>query len=189
MQANGHTPDNHVALLAYRTTSIWVFLPFNLTVKPLSNTRVFMGDAGSTFLGCPVAIAVIHLTQSSDAVIQPATALWLVAIPLMDMTSTMFRRVSKGKSPFHADRTHLHHILMRAGFNQRQALLAIVLAASVLAGIGIFLERVWPQSEVVSFGLFVLVFGLYFEFIFKHAFRFAKTLRRIILQPKALIRR
>ena len=99
--------------------------------------------------------------------------------PLMDMTSTMFRRVSKGKSPFHADRTHLHHILMRAGFNQRQALLAIVLAASVLAGIGIFLERVWPQSEVVSFGLFVLVFGLYFEFIFKHAFRFAKTIRRL----------
>ncbi len=179
MQANGHTPDNHVALLAYRTTSIWVFLPFNLTVKPLSNTRVFMGDAGSTFLGCPVAIAVIHLTQSSDAVIQPATALWLVAIPLMDMTSTMFRRVSKGKSPFHADRTHLHHILMRAGFNQRQALLAIVLAASVLAGIGIFLERVWPQAEVVSFGLFVLVFALYFEFIFKHAFRFAKTIRRL----------
>ena len=80
MQANGHTPDNHVALLAYRTTSIWVFLPFTLTVKPLSNTRVFMGDAGSTFLGCPVAIAVIHLTQSSDAVIQPATALWLMAI-------------------------------------------------------------------------------------------------------------
>ncbi len=187
--ANGHAPDNQVALLAYMATSIFVFLLFNLTVKPFSDSKVFMGDAGSTFLGCAVAIAMIHFTQSSDAVIKPATALWLVAIPLMDMTSTMFRRVSKGKSPFHADRTHLHHILMRAGFNQRQALLAIVLAASVLAGIGIFLERVWPQSEVVSFGLFVLVFGLYFEFIFKHAFRFAKTLRRIILQPKALIRR
>ena len=181
MQANGHTPDNHVALLAYRTTSIWVFLLFNLTVKPFSNTRVFMDDAGSTFLGCSVAIAMIHFTQSSDAVIQPATALWLVAIPLMDMTSTMFRRVSKGKSPFHADRTHLHHILMRAGFSQRQALMAIVLAASVLAGIGIILERIWPQIEVVSFGLFLVMFGLYFQFIFKHAFRFAKTLRRIIL--------
>ena len=82
MQANGHTPDNHVALLAYRTTSIWVFLPFNLTVKPLSNTRVFMGDASSTFLGCAVAIALIHFTQSNDAMIKPATSLWLVAIPL-----------------------------------------------------------------------------------------------------------
>jgi len=176
--ANGHASDNQVALLAYMATSIFVFLLFNLTVKPFSDSKVFMGDAGSTFLGCAVAIAMIHFTQSSDAVIKPATARWLVAIPLMDMTSTMFQRVSKGKPPFHADRTHLHHILMRAGFSQRQALMAIVLAASVLAGIGIFLERVWPQTEVVSFGFFVLVFGLYFEFIFKHTFRFAKTIRR-----------
>jgi UDP-GlcNAc:undecaprenyl-phosphate GlcNAc-1-phosphate transferase len=91
----------------------------------------------------------------------------------------MVRRVSKGRSPFHADRTHLHHILMRAGFSQRQALMAIVLVATVLAGIGIFLERVWPQSEAISFTLFILTFGLYFQFNFKHAFKFAKTIRRL----------
>jgi UDP-GlcNAc:undecaprenyl-phosphate GlcNAc-1-phosphate transferase len=160
-------------------TSIGVFLLFNLTIRPFSKTKIFMGDAGSTFLGCAVAIAMIHFTQSRHAVIQPATALWLVAIPLMDMASTMVRRISKGRSPFHADRTHLHHILMRAGFSQRQALMAIVLVATVLAGIGIFLERVWPQSEVVSFTLFLITFGLYFKFIFKHAFKFAKTIRRL----------
>lgn len=177
--ANGQAPENQVALLAYMATSIAVFLLFNLTIGPFSKTKVFMGDAGSTFLGCAVAIAMIHFTQSKHAVIQPATALWLVAIPLMDMASTMVRRVSKGKSPFHADRTHLHHILMRAGFSQRQALMAIVLVATVLAGIGIFLERVWPQREAISFALFLIIFGLYFQFIFKHAFKFAKTIRRL----------
>ncbi|MDG1079082.1 MAG: hypothetical protein P8P12_02960 [Porticoccaceae bacterium] len=177
--ANGHAPDNQVALLGYMATSIAVFLLFNLTIGPFAKTKIFMGDAGSTFLGCAVAIAMIHFTQSRDAVIWPATALWLVAVPLMDMASTMVRRVSKGRSPFHADRTHLHHILMRAGFSQRQALMAIVLAAMVFAGIGIFMERVWPQSETVSFALFLLTFGLYFKFIFKHAFKFAKTIRRL----------
>jgi UDP-GlcNAc:undecaprenyl-phosphate GlcNAc-1-phosphate transferase len=183
--ANGQAPDNQVALLAYMATSIGVFLLFNLTIAPFAQTKIFMGDAGSTFLGCAVAIAMIHFTQSRDAVIQPATALWLVAIPLMDMASTMVRRISKGRSPFHADRTHLHHILMRAGFSQRQALIAIILAATALAGIGIMLERVWPQSEAVSFGLFLITFGLYFQFIFKHAFKFARTVRRLVFK-KAL---
>ena len=175
--ANGQAPDNQVALLAYMATSIGVFLLFNLTVGPFAKTKVFMGDAGSTFLGCAVAIAMIHFTQSRHAVIQPATALWLVAIPLMDMASTMVRRVRKGRSPFHADRTHLHHILMRAGFSQRQALMAIVLVATILAGIGIVLERVWPQSEAVSFALFLIAFGLYFQFTLKQARKFAQAVR------------
>ena len=180
--ANGRAADNEVALLAYLATSIGVFLLFNLTVKPFAKNKIFMGDAGSTFLGCAVAIAMIHFSQSNRAVIQPATALWLVAIPLMDMVSTMVRRYSKGKSPFHADRTHLHHILMRAGFSQRQALLAIIVAASGLAGIGIFLERAWPQTEAISFALFLGIFGLYFKFVFKHAFRFAKRVRRLFVR-------
>ena len=180
--ANGEAPDNQVALLAYMATSIGVFLLFNLTIGPFSKTKIFMGDAGSTFLGCAVAIAMIHFTQSRHAVIQPATALWLVAIPLMDMASTIVRRVSKGRSPFHADRTHLHHILMRAGFSQRQALMAIILVAMGLAGIGILLERVLPQNEVVSFALFLMVFGLYFQFIFKHALKFARTVRRLVFK-------
>ncbi len=105
----------------------------------------------------------------------------LVAIPLMDMASIMVRRVRKGRSPFHADRTHLHHILMRAGFSQRQALMAIVLVAKTFAAIGILLERAWPQSETLSFALFLVTSGLYFQFIFKHALKFARTLRRLAL--------
>ena len=178
--ANGRAADNEVALLAYMATSIGVFLMFNLTLSPFTNSKIFMGDAGSTFLGCAVAIAMIHFSQKSDAVLQPATALWLVAIPLMDMASTMVRRMNKGKSPFHADRTHLHHILMRAGLSQRQALMAIILAASGLAAIGIFLERVWPQYEALSFALFLVTFALYFKFVFKHAFRFARRVRRVL---------
>lgn len=170
--ASGRAADNEVALLAYMATSIGVFLIFNLNAK----NKIFMGDAGSTFLGCSVAIAMIYFSQ--HGVLRPATALWLVAVPLMDMSSTMVRRIRKGKSPFHADRTHLHHILMRGGLSQRQALVTIIFVAAVIAGIGIGMERIWPQNDAVSFGLFLVTFGLYFKFIFKHAFKLARLIRR-----------
>ncbi len=177
--ANGRAAENEVALLAYMATSIGVFLVFNLTIRPFAKNKIFMGDAGSTFLGCSVAIATIYFSQSESNVLRPATALWLVAIPLMDMTSTMVRRIRKGKSPFHADRTHLHHILMRGGLSQRQALVTIIVAAASIAGVGIFLERVWPQNDAISFGLFLLTFTMYFKFIFQHAFKFARSIRRL----------
>jgi UDP-GlcNAc:undecaprenyl-phosphate GlcNAc-1-phosphate transferase len=100
------------------------------------------------------------------------------------MTSTMVRRMTKGKSPFHADRTHLHHILMRGGLSQRQALLWIIMAAAGIAGIGIGLERVWPQNDVISLALFLLTFALYFKFIFKHAFKFARAIRRLTINSE-----
>lgn len=172
----GKAPDNETALLAFLCTSILTFMVFNLTLR--SKIKVFMGDAGSTFLGCAVAIAMIYFSQSGRNIINPATALWLVAIPMMDMVSTMLRRMGKGKSPFRADRTHLHHVLMRGGLSQRQALVCILLVAFGCALVGVFLERVWPQHEAVSFGLWLMGFAVYFKFVVKHGFRLAKMIRR-----------
>ena len=81
-----------------------------------------MGDAGITFLGSTFAIAMIYFSQSGRNIINPASTLRLATIPVMDMVSTMFRRKGKGKSPFRVDRTHLHHLLMRGGLSERQAL-------------------------------------------------------------------
>ena len=50
---------------------------------------------------------------------RPVTALWLIAIPLMDMVTVMVRRLLRRQSPFKAGRDHLHHILMRRGLNAR----------------------------------------------------------------------
>lgn len=176
--ALGRAPDNEVALLAFLCTSISIFLLFNLTISPFFKRKIFMGDAGSTFLGCSVAIAMVHFSQSDRAIVSPATTLWLTAIPLMDMLSTMLRRVLKGQSPLHADRTHLHHILMRGGLGQRQALLCIIVVSAACAGAGIVLARVWPQNEAISFGLWLVMLGIYFKFVVKHAFKFVQGLRR-----------
>ena len=168
----GYAPKNEVALMAFLCTSITIFLVFNMTIKP--KTKIFMGDAGSTFLGCAVAIAMIYFSQSGRDIVNPATTLWLIAIPMMDMTTKIVRR----KSPFFADRRHLHHILMRGGLSQRQALISIVVVAVGLAVFGIILERVWPQNESISFMLWLLMLGLYSKFSVRHALKFAMILKR-----------
>ena len=97
---------------------------------------------------------------------------------MMDMASTMLGRMQKRQSPLHADRTDLHHIPMRCGLSQHKALLCIIAASITCALLGIFLERVWPQNEAISFILRLGTFGLYCKLVVKHAFQFAKRIRR-----------
>jgi len=60
------------------------------------------------------------LSQGENPAIAPVTALWLYAVPLFDTVSVMVRRIWLKRSPFKADRGHLHHLLVDAGFRVRQ---------------------------------------------------------------------
>ncbi len=71
---------------------------------------------------------------------RPVTALWLIAVPLMDMVRVMSSRIRRGCSPFRPDREHLHHLLMRGGLTGRGALTVMVSCATMLAMIGIVSE-------------------------------------------------
>ena len=152
-----------------------VLLPYlanNLLLPPFKH-KIFMGDAGSMLIGFSVVWLLIHGTQSTTTSFRPVTALWLIAIPLMDMAAIMLRRILKGQSPFLADRDHLHHIFMRAGFSPRQALLIITLASVFLAIIGLTGELL-RIPEVVMFGSFLLLFGLY-SYVLQHSWKFLKS--------------
>lgn len=86
------------------------------------------------------------------------TALWIIAIPLMDMVAIMYRRLRKGMSPFSPDRQHIHHLIMRAGFTSRQAFVLITLAAALLALVGVVAEYTRIVPEWVMLILFLLAF-------------------------------
>lgn len=122
--------------------------------------KVFMGDAGSMLIGFTVIWVLLQGTQGQKAQMYPVTALWLIAVPLMDMITIMIRRIRKGGSPFRPDREHLHHICMRAGLSPLQSLFFICSLGSIFALIGIVLESL-NIPELVSFILFVLFFLLY----------------------------
>ena len=127
--------------------------------------KVFMGDAGSMLIGFSLIWLLLLSSQNgTNPPLRPVTALWLIAIPLMDMVSLMIRRVRKGHSPFKPDREHLHHIFQRIGFSSTHTVMIITLLASVLAAYGIIGEML-DVSEAWMFYSFILCFVIYLTVI------------------------
>ena len=93
------------------------FLVWNLRFPWQPRARIFLGNAGSMVLGFVIAWAAVRLTQDAAHPVSPVLAPWTIAIPLIDCVTLMFRRIQQGRSPFQADRNHLHHMLLDAGFN------------------------------------------------------------------------
>ncbi|MBJ2145491.1 UDP-N-acetylglucosamine--undecaprenyl-phosphate N-acetylglucosaminephosphotransferase [Vibrio sp. IB15] len=123
--------------------------------------KVFMGDAGSMLIGFTVIWLLLLSSQNgSKPPLRPVTALWLIAIPLLDMAAIMIRRIKRGDSPFKPDREHLHHIFQRLGLSSTQTLIVISSIASVFAAIGISAEML-NIPEYVMFYAFVACFAVY----------------------------
>ncbi|MCL2894660.1 UDP-N-acetylglucosamine--undecaprenyl-phosphate N-acetylglucosaminephosphotransferase [Brenneria tiliae] len=154
----------HYELAQWSLCLLAATLPYillNLGIPLGAKFKVFMGDAGSTLIGFTVIWLLVLATQGEGAVIRPVTALWFIALPLMDMVAVMVRRIRKGSSPFKPDREHLHHILMRGGLTPRQTLVAIVSVAILFATIGIIGERN-GVTESMMLSAFVAAFIGYF---------------------------
>ncbi|MEA3413472.1 MAG: hypothetical protein U9R74_18340, partial [Pseudomonadota bacterium] len=153
-----------------------IFFLCNFCVKNAWVNRVFMGDGGSMFLGLAIACLLIRFSQEPHQVIQPVTALWLFALPLMDTVSLMLRRVFHGRSPFTADLRHLHHVLLRAGFSAKQVVYVMLAVSFVMSSIGL-LGLHFEVPEYVMFAGFMGLFTIYF-FTLMRAWRVAKVIRR-----------
>jgi UDP-GlcNAc:undecaprenyl-phosphate GlcNAc-1-phosphate transferase len=123
--------------------------------------QVFMGDAGSMMIGFTVIWLLLSASQiNNEVLMRPVTALWIIALPLMDMAAIMYRRIKRGRSPFRPDRDHLHHICQRAGLKNVQTLIVICSLASVFAGIGIMGEY-YKVHEGIMFAGFLGCFVTY----------------------------
>ncbi len=109
------------------------FLPYNI-----NGAKLFMGDCGSTFLGFSLAWLSTLFMESTAA--PSIVSLWLIfAIPLLDITVAVTRRVLGGKSPFCPDRSHIHHLLADTPLGHVGASRLLRFAAALFAAIGVFL--------------------------------------------------
>ncbi|MGM0767973.1 MAG: UDP-N-acetylglucosamine--undecaprenyl-phosphate N-acetylglucosaminephosphotransferase [Pseudomonadota bacterium] len=140
-----------VALVPYLAANLQIFW---------FRHKIFMGDAGSIFIGFAIVWLLINATQAEAPAMRPVTALWIIALPLMDMVSVMIRRARDGQSMMAADREHLHHRFLRAGFSQTQTLVCIVFAATLLAVVGL-LGELYLVPEWLMFGGFLGIFAVY----------------------------
>lgn len=140
--------------------------------------KVFMGDAGSMLIGFTVIWFLLLSSQNGkNPPLRPITALWLIAVPLMDMAAIMIRRIKRGDSPFKPDREHLHHIFQRLGLSSKQTLVAISGIACTFAAIGIYSEMI-GIPEYIMFYAFILCFISYL-YILSKIWRITSYIKKI----------
>lgn len=139
------------------------FLPFNW-----HRAKMFMGDTGSLLVGLLMATSTIAVTgQLSPSDINQKVVLAsyipiilpiaVLIVPLVDFSLAVIRRVQAGKSPFSADRKHLHHRLLDMGHSHVQAVLIFYLWTAVLS-VGFLLVFIL-QSYLIPI-VFILVGGV-----------------------------
>jgi UDP-GlcNAc:undecaprenyl-phosphate GlcNAc-1-phosphate transferase len=137
------------------------YLIYNLGLFQQQTKKIFMGDAGSMFIGLSVIWLLTLGSQGENAAFRPVTALWICAIPLMDMLSIVVRRVQNGRSPFKPDRDHLHHILQRNGLTTKKTLVVITIISVFFSLMGIVGE-ILKINETLMLLLFFFYFVVYF---------------------------
>ncbi|WP_416137198.1 hypothetical protein ACM26W_11860 [Halomonas sp. HK25] len=174
--------QNQLTLLAVIVTlaaSLVGFLLFNMRHPLRQKASVFMGDAGSMALGFAIAWFVVALSQSPNAVVSPIAYGWVLALPVMDTLSLMVRRIRKGRSPFAADRDHLHHIFLRAGFTPGQTTLLLMLLVAALGAVGVMFSLAGVPDVLLLVGLVGLL--ILHDLFVRRAWRTSKALRRLHL--------
>ena len=107
--------------------------------------RIFMGDAGSYFVGFCIAIATLLATYSgykTSTQYSVAAPLCVMAVPLYDMITVIWIRLREGRSPFHADKNHFSHRLVDLGLTKGQAVCTIYLTTATCGLGALLLPRV-----------------------------------------------
>jgi len=124
-------------------------------------SKLFMGDAGSMTLGFVLAFFAIEVSQKAGSVVSPVAALLVLALPITDTITVMIKRVLKGQSPFHPDKTHLHHILKAMGVNHHKVVIVMIAAtvvSSTIAVVGTLLQL----PDYAFFSIYLACFTTYF---------------------------
>ncbi|WP_395639482.1 MraY family glycosyltransferase [Pseudolysinimonas sp.] len=140
------------------------FLPWNWRRSDDRPARLFMGDSGALLVGLLMATSTVALAgqtlpesgrEQLTALIPVILPLAVLIVPLADFTLAILRRLRAGKSPFSADRKHLHHRLLDMGHSHTHAVVIFYAWTAVASG-GLLLFLI-PGSGLLIGGLVMLV--------------------------------
>jgi UDP-N-acetylmuramyl pentapeptide phosphotransferase/UDP-N-acetylglucosamine-1-phosphate transferase len=154
---------------------VGALIPFFIMNVFGKRSKMFIGDAGTMMLGIALCDMVMAMLTKDSAcakrfegtgVCLIAYAYAVLSVPICDTVRVMFGRISRGESPFHPDKTHLHHAFIDYGFHHLEtALLEIILNMLVVLFFGIltrsFLPMRWQLYGVVMASV-AICFGLYY---------------------------
>ena len=136
------------------------FLAYNLGYFG-KKRGVFLGDSGSNFIGFVVAMTCVNYSQT-ELTINPVTALWFVALPLLDCIGVFASRLIKGVMPFRPGRDHLHHKLLDLGLKPKNILYIFIFSSISLCFVGCIFQILYPSQEYISYYSFICFSILYY---------------------------
>lgn len=141
-------------------------------------SKMFLGDGGSLMLGTLLALFMFSALSSNSPYAEysdrgislPALILAILAVPVFDTLKVMIFRVAKGQSPFHPDKTHLHHLFIAMDFSHLGTS-AIIVSYNLL--IVLVLALVWYLGAGVDLQLYIVIamsvlFTCVFYFYMEH---------------------
>lgn len=148
--------DSLALLIAVLVGAVGGFLAYNLRLPWRPRAKLFMGNAGSAFLGFAIAWAAFRLTQNPNHAVSPILALWVLPVPVLDTIVLMVRRASLRKSPFIADHNHIHHLMREAGIGPTRSAMLLAFFSCVCGLLcGVALKADVPEPLLL--GAYVLL--------------------------------
>ena len=121
--------------------------------------RVFMGDAGSQFLGFTLGVLLVYLTQVAFPTTSAALPLLLLGLPIADIIAVLYQRISGGMHWFKATRNHVHHRLLSLGFSHFQTVV-IIYSIQALLVVGAVLMR-YQSDYLIAAVYFAVIAALF----------------------------
>ena len=144
--------DLNYAMIAFALAGALLgFLYFNF-----NPARIFMGDTGSLMLGFVIAVLCVQLMKVNAIHPTPVVpniyvfTLGIVMIPVFDTLRVFGTRIWKGRSPFSADKTHIHHLITNKGFTHAFAARIICVFHGFILILVYWMKNWKPELQVVA---------------------------------------
>ena len=120
---------------------------------------IFMGDSGSLFLGFTLSVLCIWVSEIPSG-IHSTIPLLIMAIPIIDTTFSVFRRILKGIPFYSADNDHLHHRLISKGFSPTQAMYILIIVSILFGGLALMSNHLNHFQGFAYLGAIILTYLL-----------------------------
>ncbi|MBS56470.1 MAG: hypothetical protein CMP16_01190 [Rickettsiales bacterium] len=128
--------------------------------------KIFLGDNGSTSLGFMTACFLIYFTMPNSRYFDPLLVIWVAPLVTMDFLAVFLFRIINKKSPFIADRQHIHYLLFRYIKNQKLITPVLLFISFVISITGLIVFMNFGAISSTGLYLFIclIYFLLYFNF-------------------------
>ena len=172
-------------------------IPFFLHNVFGNSTKMFIGDGGTLVIGTMMSMFVISILKSDTSCAKFAEdgmglipfALAILSIPVFDTLRVMTTRIINKKSPFHPDKTHLHHLFIELGFSHIGTTISILTTNFMIVAVWYLSYKLGASIDVqlyIVIGISIMVTFIFYNFAHKQIEKNGRCLKMLNRIAKAV---